>query len=255
MESSLALPTAVAISTAPLVYLKLLRAFYLRFHKLSPLFAEAFPNLLKFIGASVFATGHALQCIHKGKAEYTDWGYILACTPCLNIAFGGALVGRPCPSALLASGLLLHVSYDPLLLRAWRSGTEKLLPAIGVSAAVLLTWLGSVATFLEHRLLSESPFLPVPVYAMMTTCSFGLGNGLKLYRLFLSQEPLHKAFVGQILKVMASSMLFTGNALGLGAHEVHVRRYAWPCSLMVALALRALAAKLARKAAKVEKCQ
>lgn len=25
-------------------------------------------NLLKFIGASVFAAGHALQCIHKGKA-------------------------------------------------------------------------------------------------------------------------------------------------------------------------------------------
>ena len=113
------------IDEAPLVYLKLLRAFYLRFHKLSPLFAEAFPhlgtllcvprfhrdlqrlgspsrenwgfkvsfdgtlaqmrwrnvfesnqiseflsprNLLKFIGASVFAAGHALQCIHKGKA-------------------------------------------------------------------------------------------------------------------------------------------------------------------------------------------
>eukprot|EP00438_Fugacium_kawagutii_P008318 Skav206341 [mRNA] locus=scaffold1420:573371:578871:- [translate_table: standard] len=135
MESTaLALPTALAISTAPLVYLKLLRALYLRSYKFSPLFAEAFPNLLKFVGASVFAAGHALQCIHKGKAEYTDWGYILACTPCLNIAFGGALLGRPCPSALLASGLLLHVSYDPLLLRAWRSGTEKLLPAIGVSA-------------------------------------------------------------------------------------------------------------------------
>lgn len=33
------------IDEAPLVYLKLLRAFYLRFHKLSPLFAEAFPHL------------------------------------------------------------------------------------------------------------------------------------------------------------------------------------------------------------------
>ena len=26
-------------------------------------------NLLKFIGASVFALGHALQCIHKGNCE------------------------------------------------------------------------------------------------------------------------------------------------------------------------------------------
>eukprot|EP00434_Breviolum_minutum_P010916 symbB.v1.2.009625.t3/scaffold615.1/size180423/3 len=105
--ATLALPSAIAISSAPLVYLKLLRLLHRRFLvRLSPAFAEAFPNLLKFMGASVFALGHALQCIHKGHAEYTDWGYILACTPCLNIAFGGALLGRPCPSALLASGTL-----------------------------------------------------------------------------------------------------------------------------------------------------
>ena len=37
------------IDEAPLVYLKLLRAFYLRFYKLSPLFAEAFPHLGKTV--------------------------------------------------------------------------------------------------------------------------------------------------------------------------------------------------------------
>ncbi|CAK9044385.1 unnamed protein product [Durusdinium trenchii] len=161
--AALAFPKALVISSAPLIYLKLLRALYVHSYRRSPALAEALGNLLKFIGAGLFAAGHGLQCIHKGSAEYTDWGYILACTPCLNIAFGGALLGRPQPSALLASGLLLHVAYDPLLLRAWRAGTEKLLPAIGVSAAMLLTWLGTVATSLEHQLLTQSPLLPVPV--------------------------------------------------------------------------------------------
>ena len=190
---------------------------------------------------------------------------------------------------------------------------------------MLLTWLGTVATSLEHQLLTQSPLLPVPVpcsakrgrwfgfgkkqgwnigrimenllfvfflifqkngkqfeslpqrkvfevYAMLTTCSFGLGNGLKLYRLLLAQEPLHKAFVGQAMKVarlvcecqdlcfpevfewkkkyessekkvlekkmknlldfqdvwnsevLASCLLFTGNAYGLGCHEIRVQR-------------------------------
>eukprot|EP00913_Durusdinium_trenchii_P004608 g4277.t1 len=251
--AALAFPKALVISSAPLIYLKLLRALYVHSYRRSPALAEALGNLLKFIGAGLFAAGHGLQCIHKGSAEYTDWGYILACTPCLNIAFGGALLGRPQPSALLASGLLLHVAYDPLLLRAWRAGTEKLLPAIGVSAAMLLTWLGTVATSLEHQLLTQSPLLPVPVYAMMTTCSFGLGNGLKLYRLLLAPEPLHKAFVGQAMKVMASCLLFTGNAYGLGCHEIRIQRYAWPCSVVIAAMLRVLASALARKGAKDEK--
>ena len=42
---------------------------------------------------------------------------------------------------------------------------------------------------------------------MMTTCSFGLGNGLKLYRLLLAPEPLHKAFVGQAMKAYPTKSL------------------------------------------------
>eukprot|EP00434_Breviolum_minutum_P010914 symbB.v1.2.009625.t1/scaffold615.1/size180423/3 len=52
-------------------------------------------------------------------------------------------------------------------------------------------------------------------------------------------------------------MLFTGNALGLGAHEVHVRRYAWPCSLLVVLGLRAVASRsqAVKEASQREKSQ
>ena len=135
------------------------------------------------------------------------------------MAFAGALLGRPCPAALLASGLLLHVAYDPLLYKAYRQAKEKLLPAIGVSAAMLLTVTGSVATALEHGALQRS--LPVPVMAMLTTCSFALGNGIKLRRMV---PEWHKAFVGQVLKVLASSLLFTGNALTLNCHKLRPRR-------------------------------
>lgn len=122
--------------------------------------------------------------------------------------------------ALLASGLLLHVAYDPLLFKAWRQATELLLPSIGVSAAMLLTWTGSVATGLQHGLLAQAP-LPVPVMAMLTTCSFALGNGIKLRRM---APQWQKSFVGQAFKVLASSLLFTGNALTLNCHELRSRR-------------------------------
>ena len=104
--------------------------------------------------------------------------------------------------------LLLHVAYLPLLLRAFLSGAPKLLPGIGVvaarrkqisalsllsgrpqhppqhpQAASLLTWLGSVATLLDRSILAASPLLPLPVYAMLTSGSFGLGNSLKLQKL------------------------------------------------------------------------
>ncbi|CAJ1376184.1 unnamed protein product [Effrenium voratum] len=249
-------PQALVVSTAPLVYLKFLQTLHRSVSRVSRHHAEGLGNLLKFVGATCFAVGHGLQCLHKGSAEYTDWGYILACTPCLNLAFGGALLGRPYPSALLASGLLLHVAYDPLLLRAWRAGAEKLLPGIGVAAAMLLTWLGTVATLLEHSVLSSSPLLPVPVYAMMTCCSFGLGNSVKLQRLLSAKEACNKAFLGQVLKVFASSLLLTGNGLGLGWHKLRVRRHAWMCSVVLAACLRTFAAKAAEKQQKqTEKCQ
>eukprot|EP00439_Symbiodinium_sp_Y106_P019882 s3463_g2.t1 len=193
----LSFPSMLLISSAPLIYLK---------------------HLIKFIGASLFTVGHGMQCVHKQSAEITDWGYILACTP--NIAFGGAFLGRPCPLSLLASGLLLHVAYLPLLLRAFLSGAPKLLPGIGMVAASLLTWLGSVATLLDRSILAASPLLPLPVYAMLTSCSFGLGNSLKLQKLLEAQEPVHQAFLGQVLKVLASTLLITGNSLGLGWHNL-----------------------------------
>ncbi|CAE7409069.1 Slc27a4 [Symbiodinium natans] len=189
------------LSQAPLLYLKFLRALYLYTRRrVSPDFADSFGHLMKFIGATLFSVGHGMQCVHKRSAEITDWGYILACTPCLNIAFGGAFLGRPCPLTLLASGLLLHVAYLPLLLRAFFSGAPKLLPGIGVVAASLLTWLGSVSTLLDRKILQASPLLPLPVYALITSCSFGLGNSLKLQRLLEAQEPIHQAFVGQVVK-------------------------------------------------------
>ncbi|CAE7714065.1 Slc27a4 [Symbiodinium pilosum] len=215
-------------------------------------------HFIKFIGATLFSVGHGMQCVHKGSAEYTDWGYILACTPCLNIAFGGAFLGRSCPLSLLASGLLLHVAYLPLLLRALLSGAPKLLPGIGVLAAALLTWTGSIATLLDRSLLQASPLLPMPVFAMLTSCSFGLGNSLKLQRLLEAQEPVHQAFVGQVLKVLASSFLITGNSLGLGWHNVRVRRCYWALSIVMATTLRTLASAWkprARKALQDQKCR
>jgi len=239
----LGFPSMLLISSAPLIYLKFLRALYLHARRrVSPAFADGLGHLIKFIGASLFTVGHGMQCMHKQSAEITDWGYILACTPCLNLAFGGAFLGRPMPLSLLASGLLLHVAYLPLLLRAFLSGAPKLLPGIGVVAASLLTWLGSVATLLDRSILTASPLLPLPVYAMLTSCSFGLGNSLKLQKLLEAQEPVHQAFVGQVLKVLASTLLITGNSLGLGWHNVRVRRYCWGLSVLMAASLRALAA-------------
>jgi len=244
MERALTFPSALLVSLAPLVYLKFLRALYASACcRVSPNFADALGHLVKFIGATLFSVGHGLQCWHKGSAEITDWGYILACTPCLNVAFGGAFLGRPCPVSLLASGLLLHVAYQPLLLRAVLSGAPTLLPGIGVVAASLLTWLGSLATLLDRGVLLASPFAPLPVYAMLTSCSFGLGNSLKLQRLLEAREPMHQAFFGQVLKVIASSLLITGNSLGLGWHNVRVRRYCWALSVLMAASLRALAPK------------
>ena len=171
--------------------------------------------------------GHVLQCL-KRPLDATDYNYIIGCTPFLAAAFAGQLFDHPMPSQQILSGVFLFLAYFPLWTRARKSCASTKLPLIGLAAAILLLFSGGVAWLLRRNILTKSPVLPLPGWALLTALVFGTGNALKFHHMLVAAAPQapQLALLGQSSKVAASALLITGNSMLLGYHTMVPRRRA-----------------------------
>lgn len=205
-------PAYVLAISAPSLYLRLLKVITSQVK--NPAFVGAG---LKAYGVPLFTMGHLLQAFKKKDGpDFPDWSYIIGCI-WLNLGFIGAYKGKPFPEGILASGLTLFGFGLPLCQRALKAGVSTTLPVFATLAAVVLTWLGGLLLGLQNGIIKKAPPGLTPAqYGQLASALFAAANYTKLLQLIQAGGPADTVWTGQVMKVTASSLLLTGNGLGLG---------------------------------------
>jgi hypothetical protein len=177
---------------------------------------------LKAYGVPLFIVGHALQCVKRQTVDITDISYIVACT-WLDAAFWGTYLSKPFPEGVLLAGSTLYGFGLPSLQRCLKAGLSPSLPILASLAATTLVWLGMSLVGLKRGLIKQAPpGLTPPQYAQLASSLFGFANFVKYFQLVQANGDKDLIYKGQALKCVASSLLFTGNALGLKWQETHM---------------------------------
>jgi hypothetical protein len=179
--------------------------------------ATTFGNMLKAYGCPIFVAGHAAICLRKPALELPDVCYMSACSA-LSVAFAGAYCKKPVPEAVLSSALLFFGAYLPLRWRLLAAKTSPLVPTLGVCAAAALVWVGICQLSVKYGLMEKPPKKPMTMVQTGTLAGtlLGIANCIKLQQLVQQKAPKDNVLLGQVLKVIASFLCFTGNTLLLG---------------------------------------
>jgi len=182
---------------------------------------------LKAYGVPLFIIGHSLQVSKRPKGfpeacDKTDWGYIVGCA-FLGAAFVGTYKGRPFPAGILLSGLSLLGFGLPLRQRCLTAGLSATLPSIASAAAATLVYLGCILLGLKHGLLKQAPRGMTPAqFGQLASTFFAVANLTKFLQMVQKDDEHDRVYWGQASKLLASSMLFSGNGLGLGWQQTQI---------------------------------
>merc|ERR1719195_1660157 len=215
--------TAFALAS-PVVYIDFLQLLVRFAAETLHYDAATFGNLLKAIGAPFFVFGQATLCLKKPAHEFPDKCYIGACA-LLSAAFSGAFMKKPIPEAIFTAGLLLFGAYLPLRWQALAKNAPTLLPNIATGAAPILTLVGLTQMAIKYGYIEKAPAGPITM-AQAATCAgtiWCVVNCIRLLQLIQGKAPRDHVFKGQVMKVIASLLCFTGNTLNLGWHKKTAR--------------------------------
>ena len=162
------------------------------------------PAVFKALGAASLFAGHAALAARKPKLPRGDKCY-LAGVSCLFALFFGGCVGVKVPLLMAAvAGLIVSVTFADMAAGATRQTRLILRVAIacGCCGCALLLAVGLTGK---------------PAAAQAASVAFLVANSLVLVALHSAPIQARQA---QALKVIGSACLFSGNAIGLGWHEL-----------------------------------
>lgn len=232
------LPVLALAAALPPTYIQFLRTFEeLVSTQISPKLTAILGTGLKAYGCPLYVVGHLLQCQSKGSILFPDYCFITAASS-LSAAFMGTHKGYPMPLAVVLCGLSLLPIYIPAYLNGKKAGVSVAAPLLGITAAILLSWVGSIQKLLSKKIIKECPGFSVGQYAQMASCCFGAANLIRILQLFAQKEPMNAMLKGQILKCLASCMLISGNAFQLGWQKSTLPPSGWSkATVLSAMAL------------------